>query len=212
MPRDDGCLLVFTRAPVPGEVKTRLVPRLGEEGAARLHRWLVERALQVAAESEFARLSLYCTPDARHPFLVACARRYGAALRVQVGADLGERMQNALAVELQTASYAVLIGCDCPLLNAVHLNTAGEHLRAGDDAALGPAVDGGYVLIGLREPAPSLFSGLPWGTDGVLAATRQQLAALGWRWFELSEHWDLDRPEDLDRLAAIPPSTPPLEY
>ncbi|MGH8582986.1 MAG: TIGR04282 family arsenosugar biosynthesis glycosyltransferase [Gammaproteobacteria bacterium] len=204
MPRDDGCLLVFARAPVPGAVKTRLVPRLGEEGAARLHRWLVERTLQVAAEAGFARLSLYCTPDARHPFLVACARRYGAELRVQVGADLGERMHSALAAELQTARYAVLIGCDCPMLSTVDLNTAGRHLRAGEDAALGPSVDGGYVLIGLREPAPSLFAGLPWGSDGVLAATRQRLAALGWRWFELPELWDLDRPADLDRLASMP--------
>jgi glycosyltransferase A (GT-A) superfamily protein (DUF2064 family) len=70
------------------------------------------------------------------------------------------------------------------------------------DAVIGPAEDGGYVLIGLRRYAPELFKGVSWGTDLVLKETRERLRVLGWQWHELKERWDVDRPEDMKRLKS----------
>lgn len=115
------------------------------------------------------------------------------------------RMQGALTDALRRAPAAVLIGSDCPGYSAAYLCSAFTAL-ATHDAVLGPAHDGGYVLIGLRRIDPSLFAAIPWGTGDVLAHTRTRLAALGWHWHELATQHDIDRPEDLlhyPDLAAI---------
>jgi glycosyltransferase A (GT-A) superfamily protein (DUF2064 family) len=96
----------------------------------------------------------------------------------------------------------VLIGTDCPPLDGDYLARALAAM-ADRDAVLGPAEDGGYVLLGLWRAAPELFADMPWGTDRVAALTRQRMAALGWRWAELPMLWDLDRPEDLARYRAL---------
>ncbi len=95
---------------------------------------------------------------------------------------------------------ALLMGTDCPSLTADDLQESAEVLRRGVDAVIGPAEDGGYVLIGLRRHTPELFTGIPWGTGAVLPRTRERLSGLGWKWHELSEQWDVDRPEDIERL------------
>ena len=103
----------------------------------------------------------------------------------------------------EKAPTVILVGADCPLLEARHLASAFDWLQQGEDAVLGPAEDGGYVLLGLRRVNRALFRDIPWGGDQVLALTRQRLAQLGWRWRELEPLWDLDRPADLDRLGAV---------
>jgi rSAM/selenodomain-associated transferase 1 len=193
-----AAILVFARAPNPGEVKTRLIPALGADGAARLHLELVDRVLGEASRVEGARLELWCS--ARHALLQECAERHGAGLCEQSGSDLGERMANALDRALLDSDRAVLVGSDVPGLDARYLRNA---LGALDHSpvVLGPAEDGGYVLVGLRRSAPALFDGVAWGTAGVLAQTRERLAGLGLRWHELEPLWDVDRPEDLARLS-----------
>jgi glycosyltransferase A (GT-A) superfamily protein (DUF2064 family) len=99
----------------------------------------------------------------------------------------------------------VLIGCDCPGLDGEDLGEALSALREGYDAVVGAAEDGGYVLLGLRHPAPALFAGMAWGSGRVLMDTRTRLHALGWRWHELKTHWDVDRPEDLERYSNYLP-------
>lgn len=96
--------------------------------------------------------------------------------------------------------YAVLIGSDCASVGTTELRTAFDHLAAGRDAVLGPAADGGYVLVGLRRPCPSLFRGIAWSTPTVLAATRRRLRQAGLDWAELPVGWDVDTPADLRRL------------
>jgi glycosyltransferase A (GT-A) superfamily protein (DUF2064 family) len=91
------------------------------------------------------------------------------------------------------------------VLTAQHLRLSASALAAGDDAVLLPAEDGGYVLIGLRGPRPEVFEGVAWGSERVLAETRARLRALGLRWSEPATLWDVDRPEDLDRLAREVP-------
>lgn len=188
---------VFAKAPVPGTVKTRLAGLLGEQGACELHAQLVRRALAAAVQAHPASIELWCTPALDHPFFAECARSYGCALREQEGADLGERMANAF--EASQGAPLVLIGTDCPALEARHILAAAAAL--GDhDAVFVPAEDGGYVLAGLARPAPAIFARIAWGTPVVMRQTRERLAEAGLRWRELETLWDVDRPDDYRRL------------
>ena len=196
-------LVVFAKAPVPGRVKTRLAPLLGEHGAARLQARMIESTLRVAREAGFARVELHCAPDARHPLFKKLARRESLTLRAQARGDLGARMRRAFERTLRTARIVVLIGTDCPVLRAEDLRAAARALQGGADAVLAPAEDGGYALIGLRRASPRLFSRIEWGGDSVSADTRCRLRELGWRWRELRTVWDVDRPEDYRRLARL---------
>ncbi|MCU0936330.1 MAG: TIGR04282 family arsenosugar biosynthesis glycosyltransferase [Gammaproteobacteria bacterium] len=194
-------LLVFTRAPVPGEAKTRLIPALGAEGAAALHARLVRRT--VSAARGVAPITVCCAPGPDHPFFQSLAVDFGVGLQPQAGADLGERMSWALRDALAGARAAVLIGTDCADQQPTDLADAFEALEGGADAVLGPVADGGYWLIGLRRWDAGLFAAIPWGTAEVLGRTRRALEALGWRSAELAERHDLDRPEDLAYLGGL---------
>ena len=189
-------IIVFAKAPIPGEVKTRLIPVLGAAGAAALHERLVDRTLATVVAAALGPVELCCAPDATHPFLVSCARAHGAGLREQGSGDLGQRMHRAFA----RAPAAILVGCDCPALTPDYLGAAAASLAAGNDAVLGPAEDGGYVLIALTRAERSLFERVDWGGADVLETTRERLRGLRWRWRELATLWDVDRPGDLLRL------------
>ena len=198
---DPGCrVMVFARAPVPGEVKTRLIPSSGEAGAAALHRRLVLHCLEAAVHSRLGPVELWCAPDAGHPFFRECEHRLGVSLHSQEGGDLGARMQRAFESALARSRRAILIGGDIPALSGQYLRDADRALAQGDDAVIGPAEDGGYVLIGLARVDPTLFRDIPWGGPDVLAETRRRIATLAWRARELPALWDVDRPEDLERL------------
>jgi rSAM/selenodomain-associated transferase 1 len=196
----DAALIVFARAPVPGRVKTRLAPLLGAEGAARLHERMVERALRTALAAGCGEVGLYCAPGTDNTFFRSMQSRFGLHLHPQGRGDVGERMYRAFVRALRRHPYAVLIGSDCPALRPADLRAALRALRAGADAVLSPAEDGGYPLIGLRRVSRRLFDGVSWGSARVLEQTRRRLARLGWRWTELRTLWDVDRPEDVARL------------
>jgi uncharacterized protein len=180
-------IIVFARAPVAGEVKTRLIPRLGALRAARLHLELTQQALRTARAARCGPVELHLTR--RH------SRFKGAKL--QRGRDLGERMQRALS----RSRNAILIGADCPALTPADLRRAARWLRGGYQAVLAPAEDGGYALIGLRRSDKALFEGIDWGGPRVYADTVQKLGGLRWR--ALRTLWDVDRPEDLERLRSL---------
>lgn len=193
---------ILARAPIPGQAKTRLIPALGAAGAASLQRWLLQRTVAMALVADVGPVTLWCAGDPRHPDFAQC-RAFGAvAVRHQPEGDLGARMLAALR-ESSTAATLV-IGTDCPALSAAHLREATRQLD-NHDAVVLPAEDGGYVLIGMREPLPDLFAAVDWGTERVMAQTRERLRAAGLRWSEPATLWDVDRPEDLDRLATLTP-------
>jgi len=195
------CLvMVFARAPTPGEAKTRLIPALGAAGAAALHRRLVMHCLRAATDAQLGPVELWCAPDAGDPFFHECERRFGVSLRSQGQGDLGARMRGAFEAALARASRAILVGSDIPALSAQYLRDAERALSGGDDVVIGPAEDGGYVLVGLSRCDPELFRGIPWGGSEALAETRRRIAGLSWRSSELPVLWDVDRPEDLERL------------
>lgn len=193
---------MFARAPVPGAVKTRLIPRLGPDGAAALHARLVKRTLETVRGASLRHVELYCDPGPEDPFFGFCAGRYGVTLKAQAGGDLGMRMLEAFEASLRGHSRVLLVGTDCPALAPRHLRDAERALREGDEAVLVPCEDGGYALMGLTRVAPGLFEGIDWGSPRVLAATRARLSGLGWKWRELETLWDVDRPEDYQRLVA----------
>lgn len=197
-----GCVLVFARAPVAGATKTRLIPALGAETAAQLSTRLLHRTLETACDYP---IELWCTPSADHPVFAECERSFRLVRRVQQGGDLGARMAGALEDALRRASWALLIGTDCPELTAADLHQAASALQDGADAVLGPAADGGYYLIGLRRARADLFLDMPWGTERVLRETRRRLHEYGCRWFELPVRRDLDRPEDLAHFNYLFP-------
>jgi uncharacterized protein len=180
----DVAVLVFSRRALPGRVKTRLVPRLGEWGAARLHARLTRHALRIAAAASCGPVELHDTAKQR-------------------GADLGERMHRALARALRHHRGAIVIGSDCPELRPADLARAARLLAGGYDVVLSPAEDGGYVLIGARRVSPRLFRGVAWGGPEVYATTVRSLDCLGYRWRALRRLWDVDRPEDLERLRWL---------
>lgn len=199
---DQVTIVVFAKAPQPGQVKTRLIPALGAQGAAALHAELVRLTLATAQQAGAGSVELCCAPHAGHPFFAGCAAEFDVTLTEQAGNDLGERMANAFQRVLPRAQ-ALLIGTDCPVLQPTHLWQARDALRAGTDAVFAPTEDGGYVLIGLRRFAPNLFADMAWSTASVMAETRTRLRRLKWNWQELDTLWDVDRPEDLRRLLRL---------
>lgn len=196
-------IAVFARAPQAGAVKTRLIPQLGAEGALALHRELIESTLFRARDAALGAVTLWIAGDPTHPEVRACAVRQRVTLACQQGEDLGARMHAAFAATLaETPSQGcLLIGTDCPALSTTHLQRAAQAL-ARHDVVLVPALDGGYVLIGLNAPQPALFEGIDWGTPTVLAATRVRIAQVGLRSAELDPLPDLDTADDLGAARA----------
>jgi len=196
--------MVFAKAPRPGRVKTRLIPALGETGAAQLQQQLIERTLRTAAAAGLGGVELWCAPGPDEPYFSDCAKRPELSVRAQGEGDLGQRMARALESALAEGSPGLLIGCDCPALTPAYLREAADALAGGDDAVFGPAEDGGYVLVGVaRSPAAELFEAIIWGGSTVMQETRARLARGNWRWRELATLWDVDRPEDLVRLRRL---------
>ena len=193
-------LLVFAKAPVPGRVKTRLAGRYGRRGAALLYRLMLRRNLNLLHQAKLCPIQLWCAPDSRHGFFATCRRDYRVELRLQRGRDLGQRMDHALSAALKHSAYALVIGGDCVSLTVADLRFALQALAQGREAVLGPAEDGGYVLLGLRRPCPFLFRGIQWGSNRVLAATRCRLHKADLDWVELPPHWDVDYPADVRRM------------
>jgi hypothetical protein len=182
-------ILIFAKAPVPGRVKTRLIPALGAEGAARLAdemlRHVVAEALATGLEVE-----LCGDPDPSGWY-----EGPPLALWPQGGGDLGARLARA-AERALARGPAMLVGADCPGLDRARLSTAASAL-ARHDAVIHPAADGGYVLLGLRRFHPSLFAGIAWSTPAVFTQTLERTAALGWTLDVRETLADVDEPADL---------------
>lgn len=195
-------IAVLAKAPVAGLAKTRLIPALGPQGAARLQRQWTRRALQTARQAKLGEVSLWCAPDAQHRFFRALRRVEGVDCRTQPNADLGQRMLQALTAQ-GLASPCIVIGTDCPALTPAHLHQAADALRSGQDAVFIPALDGGYVLVGLRREVPRLFEGIDWSTEHVMAQTRARLRSAAASWQELPTLWDVDVPADLEKWKGL---------
>lgn len=195
---DAVAVAVLAKAPVAGYAKTRLIPRLGAEGAAALQERLIARAVDTALSAGIGPVTLWCAPDADHPCFQEATRRRFIALAVQPEGDLGVRM---LAAFQAAGRPLVLIGTDCPVLTPADLRDAAAALQNGADVSMAPAKDGGYGLIAACRAFPRLFVDMPWSTDRVAALTADRARESDLRLTAMREVWDVDTPADLQCLS-----------
>jgi uncharacterized protein len=193
-------IVIFAKAPVPGKVKTRLIPALGEVGAARLaHKMLLDSV----AEAFAANLSIpeaCIDPHPRDPEWQGFLPAQHMRITAQGQGDLGARLARAAKRTILLRENVLLIGTDCPELDRHRLRAAAEKL-ASHDAVIHPTLDGGYALLGLRRFDASLFDDIAWSTDQVAAQTIARIEALGWSLEVGDTLRDIDEPEDLDSLS-----------
>ncbi|MCP4118711.1 MAG: DUF2064 domain-containing protein [Desulfobacteraceae bacterium] len=204
----DAHIIIFGRYPVPGEAKTRLIPALGPEGAARLHRRMTEHVVAMARSA--VRKTGQRNTGITFCFTGAPLKAFQTwlghdlAYLAQPSGDLGFRMLWAFKMAfLGGAGAAVVIGCDLPDLTADIIEQALERLEKSN-IVLGPAADGGYYLIGMKSLHPGVLAGIDWGTGYVYQQTRHRIKALDLDFAELPTLRDVDLPEDLTRLRADP--------
>lgn len=198
----DVRVLFFVKAPVAGRVKTRFISELGSEGALALHKKLIQLTWQRVSEGARWPIELWMSESGKEGwFSRLCALDQ---MFVQQGDDLGERMSFALNQALQRAPYVLVVGADCVSLDTDYLLDAIMRLKAGASVVLGPAEDGGYVLLGVSHTVPQqVFLNIEWGSERVLQQTRTKLLASGITWQELPLRWDVDVPADLPRLKDL---------
>ena len=202
MVKNKNKLLIFTKSPVLGEVKTRLQPDYSQEQSLTVHKNLLLNTLMKTKEIKEVDIELCCTPDRTTTFFLNCENNFPVSLSNQCGADLGERMAFAFSVALQKYENVVVIGTDCPDISKDYISQAFESL-AENNAVIGPAADGGYVLLGLREYSPKIFQSISWGSGSVFVQTENALNELSWSYKELDIMHDVDRPEDLQRYQEL---------
>lgn len=195
----DSALIIFCKAPVAGQVKTRLQPAMTAEQAANAHKQLTLMTLERAFEEPLCPVFLYCSPSTEHPFFQQCVQDYPLTLATQRVDDLGLRMHNAFIEVLSDYRHVVLTGCDCPSLSTQDLQQAFEALKNDNDVVIAPAEDGGYVLIGLNAPQRMLFEDMRWGNAQVMQETRHRASLAKLKLQELGVQWDVDTIADWQR-------------
>lgn len=204
--REAAVLMQFAKWPAPGSVKTRLAATLGAEQAlaahVRLTRHVLDNLLASGLPLEFWWDHHSTTFPAAAAPLMKLLNHRRLPQRLQRGKDLGERMTGALADGLESHEKAIIVGSDCPEVDATYLNDALEALESRD-LVLGPSADGGYVLIGARRTTAGMLDTLDWGTSRVLAQTCRRLDRAGLSWCCLRPSWDVDELSDWHRFRAL---------
>ncbi len=204
-------LLIFAKLPEPGRVKTRLIPKLGPDGAALLYEAFLDDTIALCQGVREVDLEVWAAggesapDDERGSAAYFQGRHPGLRLRYQLGPDLGTRLRSAFETAFKEGCDDVVVtGSDHPTLPIRYLRGSFTALTE-TEVVVGPSADGGYYLIGLRRSAwpkaGGLFAGVPWSTPGVLSATRERTRSLGLRHVELPEWYDVDDPSDLPRLG-----------
>ena len=192
-------LILFARSPRSGQVKTRLEPALGQERTLALYKRLLSRQIALLEQCPDARKVFWLEGNPTQEIL----QNFQGEIFLQMGGDIGERMGHAIDKTLEHCDSVILIGCDSPGLNQEVLEKGFQTLEEGHDAVFVPATDGGYVLVGLGKAEPALFTGMPWGTQSVMAQTRERLEILNLSWKELDTVSDIDEPQDLAVLLEF---------
>jgi rSAM/selenodomain-associated transferase 1 len=195
-------IVIFAKAPVAGSAKTRLIPALGAEGAARLAARMLAETVAEALAAGLGKPELCVTPEPASAEWDGF-RPGGVRMTDQGDGDLGERLARATERTLATGHNVLLVGTDCPELDAERLAAAAGQL-ASHDAVMHPAHDGGYALLGLRRFDTTLFTGMKWSTPSIGADTIARIDALGWSLHIGETLLDIDEPADLVRSQAVP--------
>ena len=194
----DYRILIFAKPPVAGQVKTRMQPVLNPEQSSALHWDMLLYLLEKLSDLKLCPIKLMVA--AEHPCWQQLVDDYGIDVAYQVQGDLGRRLYQAAKTELQSCQGVLLLGSDCPFVDELYLRSALKFLAKDVGVVFGPAQDGGYVLLGLRQALPQLFEDIAWGTEQVLAQSCQKV---GSHYVCLPSLVDIDRPQDLTQLAGI---------
>ena len=197
-------IAVFCKAPVAGNVKTRLIPEFGAERAKNIYLQLAERTLstaRLACEAYGASASLWVADDIEDDSVQRWSRDNAFPIYQQIGVDLGARMLHCLLTMHGENERVLLIGTDCPAFNAEHLQRAAAKLSPECNWVFTPADDGGYVLVGSNAPRAEVFANITWSTSEVMTQTRAALSQANLRWAELETLWDVDVAEDVLRAV-----------
>ncbi len=192
------CLILFARQAVAGQVKTRLESALGIDGTLALYRRMLKSQLALVNQYPGANKQLWVDGD----FTDKDFSEFKGLAFQQYGDDLGLRMGHALGKALAQYGSAILIGCDCPEYTDEYFDRAFLALEQGADVVLGPATDGGYVLVGLRRAEDAIFRNIEWGTSAVLQQTLARIKVQGLKCHELEALHDIDEPQDLALLKG----------
>ena len=195
----DTVLLIFAKAPEPGKVKTRLISVLGKEAACEFYSKMASDIISRLTDSMLCPIVLYCYPDTNHIFFKKHEQKFNLELKRQEGIDLGERMFHSIKTALDYSTKAIIIGTDCPSYSEQYIEEAVNQLDKFD-VVLGPATDGGYVLIGMKEPHHQLFNDIKWSTNTVLQSTVTKIKENKLSYYLLSPLNDIDEPGDLQFL------------
>ncbi|MBM7456998.1 hypothetical protein HNR62_002900 [Oceanisphaera litoralis] len=194
-------IIIFAKAPLPGLAKTRLIPALGAEGAARLAKQMLSSTLNAGLAANLGPVELCMSPAPGTREWQDIPLPPGIQLGDQGHGDLGRRMAGASRRGLLNNEQVLLTGTDCPQLSPLLLRRAARRL-ANAESLLHPTVDGGYALLGLRRFHASLFEHMPWSTNRVAAITQERIARLGWRCVPGERLRDIDEPNDLFWLPS----------
>lgn len=202
-------IVVFAREPLLGKVKSRLAIEIGAQEALAVYQAMLARLGRLLNHAQLAAWDLWVTSNCSHKDFVSICNN--SNIYLQSGQDLGARMDGAIRQTLleEDVESIILIGTDCPALTERYLDQALLALESGVDVVLGPAEDGGYVLVGMRRPTAVIFEDIPWGTNQVMHRTLETLKAQELTYRLLDTLWDVDRPEDLVRLQQL---APPLAW
>ena len=197
----DTLIQIFTRTPIEGEVKTRLIPELGAQGTCELHKRMTLHTLQVATHAAPA-VQIWCTPDINHPFLANLSQAH--EIKMQIGESLADRMSCSLTDGLEKYKKVILVGCDCPVIDEATLVRAISILDQHNYVFI-PVEDGGFALIGSVLFSPQIFQNVPWNSNLVMSQIRENLKKFHYSWAELPTLWDVDEFVDYKRLSLHMP-------
>lgn len=192
-------IVVIAKAPVAGQCKTRLIPALGPQGAARLAARMLLRTVKTAFDADIGPVEICAAPSARHPAWQSLGLPAKLQWSDQAEGDLGARMAAAARRTLARGEHVLLIGTDCPALCGSVLQSAAQALTT-HDAALVPTFDGGYALLALARFHAGIFEHMPWSTPAVAGITLERLAQDGWCVQVGEMLHDIDEPADLVHL------------
>lgn len=188
---------IFAKAPIAGSVKTRMRPLLSSEQCTELHCALTTQVCNEVVGGHLCSVELWAASEPQHAFFTELRKRFGLAIHCQSGEDLGSRMAYSAEQALTKYDGVIIVGADCPFIDRDYLQQALQQLEKGIDVVIGPAMDGGYVLIGFNRFHPTIFSGIAWGTETVLEQTIERLQQLQYSFELLQAQVDIDRPQDL---------------
>lgn len=204
----DVCLIQFSKIPQAGRVKTRMLPALSPQQACQLHIEMMAYSASIYKQLPLASFQLWYAGDddsaTAQAWLADCKKQYHCSLHRQVDGNLGVKMRHAAEQALKQYKVVIIVGSDCPFINADYLLQLLGDWGSTEAIRFGPATDGGYVLLAMTEIIPSLFEDIPWGQSEVLQRSRQQLSLAKVEWGEMPPLHDIDLPEDLSLLKVIP--------